>query len=105
MQYEFLSIKYLFVIFYLFVGDVVSVEIGKYGRVVLPKELRDKYGVREGSRLIVRDCRGQIVLLPVRTYERPTEALHGSVRVEPPIEEPKDVARAHVRRRLVEELE
>ena len=82
----------------------LSVEIGKYGRIVLPKELRDKYGVREGSRLIIRDYKGQIVLIPVTTYEKPTEALHGSVKVEPPIEEPKDVARAHIRKRLVEEL-
>ena len=83
----------------------MSVEIGKYGRIVLPKKLRDKYGVKEGSRLIVRDYGGQIVLLPVRNYERPTAALHGSVKVETPIEEPKEVARAHVRKRLVEELE
>ena len=82
----------------------LSVEIGKYGRIVLPKELRDKYGVKEGSKLIVRDYGGQIVLLPVMTYERPTEALHGSVKVEHPIEEPKEVAREHVRGRLVEEL-
>jgi len=84
---------------------VVSVEVGKYGRVVLPKELREKYDVRDGSRLIVRDLKGQIVLLPVRTYESPTKALHGSVRAEPPIEEPKEVARAYVRKKLIEELE
>lgn len=82
----------------------MSVEIGRYGRVVLPKELRDKYGVKEGSRLIVRDYGGQIVLLPVTTYGRPTEALHGSVKVEHPIEEPKERAREYIRKRLIEEL-
>jgi len=82
----------------------LSVEIGKYGRIVLPKELRDKYGVKQGSRLIIRDYRGQIILLPVTTYEKPTEALHGSVRVELPIEEPKEVARTHIRKKLIEEL-
>jgi len=82
----------------------LSVEIGKYGRIVLPKELRDKYGVKEGSRLIIRDYRGQIILLPVTTYEKPTEALHGSVKVEHPIEEPKEAARTHIKKRLIEEL-
>lgn len=82
----------------------VSVEIGKYGRIVLPKELRDRYGLREGSRLIIREHGGQMVLIPVMTYEGPTEALHGSIRVEPPIEEPKEVARAHIRKRLVKGL-
>jgi len=83
----------------------LSVQIGKYGRVVLPKELREKYGAKEGSRLIIREFKGCIVLIPVTTYERPTEALHGSVKVQAPIETPKEVARAHARKRLVEELE
>jgi AbrB family looped-hinge helix DNA binding protein len=82
----------------------MSVEIGKYGRIVLPKELRDKYQVKEGSRLIIRDYRGQIILLPVTTYEKPTEALHDSVKAEPPIEEPKETARTHIKKKLTEEL-
>ena len=82
----------------------VSVVIGKEGRIVLPKGLREKYGVREGSRLIIRDFGGRIVLVPVRVYESPAEALHGSVRLKQPVEEPKEVARRHVRKRLVEDL-
>jgi AbrB family looped-hinge helix DNA binding protein len=80
----------------------VSVEIGKYGRIVLPKELRDKYNVKEGSRLIIRDCRGQIILLPVTTYDRPTEALHNSIKTKLPIEEPKETARTYMRKKLIE---
>ncbi|KPV64424.1 MAG: SpoVT / AbrB like domain protein [Candidatus Bathyarchaeota archaeon BA2] len=82
----------------------MSVVIGKEGRIVLPKGLRDKYSVREGSRLIVREYRGQIVLIPVTTYKKPTEALHGSVKLKYPIEEPKEVARAHIGKKLVEDL-
>lgn len=82
----------------------LSVEIGKYGRIVIPKELRDKYGVKEGSRLIIRDYKGQIILVPVTTYEKPTEALHGSVKTDVPIEEPKELARTHIRKKLIEEL-
>lgn len=81
----------------------MSVEIRKYGRIVLPKELREKYGAKEGSRLIIRDYKGQIILIPVTTYEEPTEALDGSVKAESPIEEPKEVARTHIRKKLTEE--
>jgi len=82
----------------------MSVIVGAEGRVVLPKEMRKKYGVRKGSRLIVRDLGGQIVLIPVATYEEPTDALHASIPVEKPIQEPKQTARAHVRKKLTEEL-
>lgn len=88
----------------LFVGDSLSVEVGKYGRIVLPKEVRDKYYVSEGSRLIIREREGEIVLVPVRKYDKPTEALYGSVRLEKPVEEPKKVARKYIRRKLVDEL-
>ena len=83
---------------------VVSVEVGKYGRIVLPKEVREKYCVSEGSRLIIREREGEIVLVPVARYERPSEALYGSVRLDKPLEEPKKVAREYVRRKLVEEM-
>jgi AbrB family looped-hinge helix DNA binding protein len=82
----------------------VSVVVGREGRLVLPKELREKYRVREGSRLIVRDYGGQIVLIPVVLYEKPTEALHGSVQLKSSVEEPKEVARRHVRKKLLEGL-
>ena len=80
----------------------MSVEVGKYGRIVLPKNIRDKYHVREGSRLIVRERCGEIVLIPVMKYDRPTEALYGSVRLEKPLDEPKRVAREHIRGKLTE---
>jgi AbrB family looped-hinge helix DNA binding protein len=83
----------------------LSVEVGKYGRVVLPKQLREKYDVQEGFRLIVFDFRGRIVLVPVKTYEKPTQALYGSVRFEKPIEEPKRVAREYIRKKLSEEVQ
>ena len=82
----------------------MSVEVGKYGRIVLPKEIRKKYGVNEESRLIIRAREGEIALLPVRKYEKPTKALYGSVKPERPVDEPKKVAREHVRRKLIEEM-
>lgn len=80
----------------------LSVEVGKYGRIVLPKEVRERYGVSESSRLIIREREGEIVLIPVRRYEEPTKALYGSIEVEEPIDEPKRIARKHIRERLEE---
>jgi len=82
----------------------LSVEVGRYGRIVLPKRLREKYGVDEGCRLIIRERGGEIVLIPVRRYDRPTEALFGSVKPEKPPGEPKKVAREHVKRKLLGEF-
>ena len=84
--------------------DYMSVEVGKYGRIVLPKQIRKKYGVDEGIRLIITEYMGRICLVPVRKYEKPTEMLYGAVKLEMPIEEPKHLAREHIRKKLVEGL-
>ena len=81
-----------------------SVEVGRYGRIVLPKEVREQYGVEEGSQLIIRRRQGEIVLIPVKSYERPTEALYGSIETEAPMDEPKRIAREHIRKKLAEDL-
>jgi AbrB family looped-hinge helix DNA binding protein len=73
--------------------------------MILPKDLRDKYGVREGSRLVVTTLGEEIILIPVRNYEKPTEELYGSIRLDRPIEEPKEVARSYARRKLTEDLQ
>lgn len=83
----------------------MSVEVGRYGRIILPKDLREKYKVHEGSRLIVTEVRGEIILIPVNTYEKPTEALFGSITVKKPIDEPKQTARSYIRKKLVEGLQ
>lgn len=83
----------------------LSVEVGKYGRIVLPKRLRKKYGVHEGFRLIVTESMGRICLVPVKTYENPTDALYGSLKTETPIDEPKRLARDFIRKKLLEETE
>ena len=82
----------------------MSIEVGKYGRIVLPKQLRKKYGMDEGIRLIITEYMGRVCLIPVKNYEKPTEALYGAIKVEKPIDEPKRVAREHIRKKLVEGL-
>jgi AbrB family looped-hinge helix DNA binding protein len=83
---------------------MLSVEVGKYGRIVLPKKLRQKYGVEEGIRLIVTEYMGRICLVPVKKYDKPTEAMYGSIKVETPIDDPKSLAREHIRQKLIEDL-
>jgi len=83
----------------------MSVEVGKYGRIVLPKRLRKKYGIQEGFRLIVTESMGQICLTPVKTYEKPTDALYGSLKLEKPIDEPKSLAREFIRKKLSEDMQ
>ncbi len=81
----------------------MSVEVGKYGRIVLPKRLRQKYSMHEGIRLIVTEYMGRICLVPVETHKKPAEALYGSVNPPKPIDEPKQLAREYIRKKLVED--
>lgn len=83
----------------------MSIEVGKYGRIVLPKNIRKKYGVQEGYRLIITESMGRICLIPVKKYNKPTEALYASIRVENPINEPKRVAREYMRKKLLEDMQ
>ena len=83
----------------------MSVEVGRYGRVVLPKKIRQKYGIDEGIRLIITEYMGRICLVPVKTHDKPTEALYGSVKLKKPIAEPKSLAREYIRKKLAEDFE
>ena len=82
----------------------LSIEVGKYGRIVLPKEIRKRYKIDEGSKLIIRERNGHIILIPIRRYEKPTEALYGSIKPEKPIDEPKKIARRHIKQKLSREI-
>ena len=81
-----------------------DIVVGKEGRVVLPKKIRDRYGVKEGDRILVREFGSQIILIPVDRYDKPTKALHGSIRTRKKIDEPKEFARNYMRRKLAEEF-
>jgi len=58
----------------------------------------------EGSKLIIRKRGSQIILIPIRRYEKPTEALYGSIKPEKPIDEPKKIARGHIKQKLSHEI-
>jgi AbrB family looped-hinge helix DNA binding protein len=82
----------------------MSVGVDKFGRIVLPKKVRQKYGVEEGNRLIVTEYKNRICLIPVKKYDKPTQALSGSVKVEKPIDDPKTLAREYIRKKLIKDL-
>lgn len=83
---------------------VTDVVVGKEGRVVLPKKIREKYGVKEGDKILVREFGSQILLIPIDKYEKPTKALHGSVKIRKRIDEPKELARKYMRKKMEEEF-
>lgn len=83
----------------------MTVQVGKYGRIILPKQLRQKYGLNEGNQIIIIDHMGHICLIPIKTHEKPTKALYGSVKPQTPIDDPKHVAREHMRKKLTEDFQ
>jgi len=85
-----------------------TLKLGKNGRITLPKTFRQRLGLNEKTRIIIRDHEGYITLTPVTTHENPTEALNRSVRPTPPVDDSKETARRHLhnkmRRQAGEEL-
>jgi AbrB family looped-hinge helix DNA binding protein len=80
----------------------MHVEVGKEGRIVLPKEIRERKEIEEKTRIIVRERQGEIVLIPIKRYSKPTQSLLGSVKVEEPVDDPKRLAREHAARKASE---
>lgn len=76
------------------------VKVGKFGRITLPKELRNKHGIREKTRIIIRERGDQIILIPVVSYDNPTDELYASVKFTSPINDPKAEARVFIRDRV-----
>lgn len=78
--------------------------VGKEGRIVLPKVGGQKHKVEEGTRLILREYGDQIILIPIHKYAKPTKAIYASIKTTIPLDQPKEKAREHIRRRLLEEF-
>jgi len=72
------------------------------GRVVIPKNVREMFGLEVGEEVIV-DVEGRkIVLKPKKIVEDPVERLYGSVKVKPE-PSPKKVAREWAMKELEKE--
>jgi AbrB family looped-hinge helix DNA binding protein len=83
----------------------MHVEVGKEGRIVLPKEIRENKEIEEKTRIIVRERQGEIVLIPVKRYTKPTQSLLGSVKIKEPVDDPKGLAREHAARKALEGID
>jgi AbrB family looped-hinge helix DNA binding protein len=81
------------------------IEVGKEGRIVLPKNIRDRNEMEEKTRVIVRERNGEIVLIPMKRYAKPTDALLGCLILDEPLDDPKKLARRHAREKAVQRLD
>ncbi|WP_456365998.1 AbrB/MazE/SpoVT family DNA-binding domain-containing protein [Thermococcus sp.] len=62
---------------------MVTVKVSSKGQIVLPKIIREKFGIREGDEIEVLDLGDEIVLVPVKKNLK----LRGLVRFERPVRE------------------
>lgn len=81
---------------------VTETRVSAGGRIVIPKEIRDKFGLDVGEEIVI-DVEGRkIVIKPKKLVENPVDRLYGSVRVKPEVS-PKKVAREWVMREVEKE--
>jgi AbrB family looped-hinge helix DNA binding protein len=91
-------------------ASVKTISLDKAGRVVLPKDLRDKFRLKGGDELLVEEAGEQIILRPVRA--QPTlkkehgvwvyQRQRGAERSNDSLPEPIDAAREKRLRELSE---
>ena len=65
---------------------MVTVKVSSKGQIVLPKIIREKFGIKEGDELEVLDFGDEIVIVPVKKGLK----LRGLVKFEKPV---RDVLR------------
>jgi len=75
----------------------MEVKVSAGGRIVIPKEIRDRLRIKEGDRILLEVRNREIILKPC--IDNPVNELYGSIPVKPE-DSPKKVAREWMRRRL-----
>ena len=76
----------------------MDVMVDKKGLFVIPKKTREKYGITLNSRLLIRENKGSITLIPVNKHTNSVLSLYGSINISPSINDPKNVARQHTKK-------
>ncbi len=56
-----------------------TVTVSEKGWVVIPKEIRDRHGIKKGDRVHVLDVAGRIIIVPASKGD-PVEAAYGMLR-------------------------
>ncbi len=62
---------------------MTTVKVSSKGQIVLPKAIREKFGIKEGDELEVLDFGNEIVIVPVKKDVN----LRGLVKFEKPVKE------------------
>jgi AbrB family looped-hinge helix DNA binding protein len=75
-------------------------EIQRGGRVTIPKEIRDEFGLVEGTVVKIRSRDGVIEIEPPVKLSR----LVGLVKTDTPSDDPKSEARAYIKSKLDKEV-
>lgn len=76
-----------------------TTQVSAKGWVVIPKDLRERFGLSKGTRVQVVDCGDLIALVPLP--DDPVQALHGMLAGGPSLT--KDLLAEHARERTKEE--
>ena len=90
--------------------DIARVTVGAFslnkGNIStrFKKKIGERLGMKRGGRIIIRAFGSHIVLIPVNIYDKPTRALHGSVRLLKSVDKPKELARSYMSKKLEEEF-
>ena len=84
-------------------GDTFSLNKGNIS-TRFKKKIGERLGMKRGGRIIIRAFGSDIVLIPVNIYEKPTRALHGSVRLLKSVDKPKELARSYMSKKLEAEF-
>lgn len=70
--------------------------------MVIPKDVREMFGLEIGEEIVVEVEGRKIVLRPKKMVEDPVEKLYGSIKVKPEVS-PKKVAREWATKRVMKE--
>ena len=81
---------------YLFLVKETKISVG--GRIVIPKEMREKLKMEEGEKVIISLEGRKLIIKPKNMVEKPVEKLYGSVKVIS--DKPKKEARKWMRERI-----
>lgn len=71
---------------------MVETRVSEGGRIVIPKDMREMFGLEVGEEVVIEVEGRKIIIRPKKMVENPVERLYGSVKVKPE-PSPKKVAR------------
>lgn len=77
----------------------MKTKVSRGWRIVIPKDVRKRFGLKEGDEIKMEIKDRKIVLKPASIVENPVERLYGMLKVKPEAS-PKKVAREWMRKKI-----